>query len=146
MTSSPGLARPLSTRRPAVTTSSPSMSDEHTTTPLPSKTVLDDVVDLRRYFHKHPEVSFSEYETTGYLKARLHELGLDILPCPTETGAVALLDTGRPGRTVMLRADIDALPILEESGVEFESESEGRMHACGHDTHMAMLLGVARTL
>src|SRR5215472_5064560 len=146
MTSSRGWARPSSTRRPAVTTSSQSMSDEHATTPLPSKAVLDDVVDLRRYFHKHPEVSFSEYETTGYLKARLHELGLDMLPCPTETGAVALLDTGRPGKTVMLRADIDALPIHEESGVDFESRIEGRMHACGHDAHMAIMIGVARTL
>ena len=122
------------------------MSEEHSTTPLPSKTVLDDVVDLRRYFHKHPEVSFSEYETTGYLKSRLHELGLDMLTCPTETGAVALLDTGRPGRTVMLRADIDALPIHEESGVDFQSGVDGRMHACGHDAHMAIMVGVARTL
>jgi amidohydrolase len=122
------------------------MSDEHTTTPLPSKSVLDDVVDLRRHFHEHPEVSFSEHETTRYLKARLHELGLDLETCPTETGAVALLDTGRPGKTVMLRADIDALPIHEESGVDFSSRFDGRMHACGHDAHMAIMIGVARTL
>ncbi len=124
------------------------MSDqpEHATSPLPSKSVLDDVVDLRRYFHRHPEVSFSEQETTRYLTERLRELGLDLHPCPTETGAVALLDTGRPGKTVMLRADIDALPILEESGVEYASRIDGRMHACGHDAHMAIMLGVARTL
>src|SRR5437899_11256334 len=122
------------------------MSDEHATTPLPSKSVLDDVVDLRRYFHKNPEVSFSEHETTRYLKERLRELGLDTETCPTETGAVALLDTGRRGRTVMLRADIDGLPILEESGVDFQSRIEGRMHACGHDAHMAIMIGVARTL
>ena len=115
-------------------------------TPLPSKSVLDDVVDLRRYFHKHPEVSFSEHETTRYLSERLREMGLDLAPSPTETGVVALLDTGRPGKTVMLRADIDALPILEESGVEFHSRIEGRMHACGHDAHMAIMIGVARTL
>jgi len=119
---------------------------EHATTPLPSKAVLDDVVDLRRYFHQHPEVSFSEHETSRYLKDRLHELGLDLETCPTETGAVALLDTGRRGRTVMLRADIDGLPILEESGVDFQSRIEGRMHACGHDAHMAIMIGVARTL
>ena len=77
---------------------------------------------------------------------RLRELGLELKRCPTETGAVAMLDTGRPGKTVMLRADIDALPILEESGVEFASGAEGRMHACGHDAHMAIMLGVARTL
>src|SRR6058998_3860010 len=109
------------------------MSDDHATTPLPSKSVLDDVVDLRRHFHKHPEVSFSEQETSRYLKDRLRELGLDLLQCPTETGAVALLDTGRPGKTVMLRADID-------------SRIDGRMHACGHDAHMAIMIGVARTL
>ncbi|TMG58852.1 MAG: amidohydrolase [Chloroflexi bacterium] len=124
----------------------PSMPDEHATTPLPSKSVLDDVVDLRRHFHKHPEISFREHETTLYLKERLRELGLDLETCPTETGAVALLDTGRPGKTVMLRADIDALPIHEESGVDFHSRTDGRMHACGHDAHMAIMLGVARTL
>jgi len=119
--------------------------DEHPT-PLPSKSILDDVVDLRRYFHKHPEVSFSEHETTRYLTDRLRELGLDIAQSPTETGVVAKLDTGRPGKTVMLRADIDALPIQEESGVDFNSRIEGRMHACGHDAHMAIMIGVARTL
>ena len=121
-------------------------NDDQATTPLPSKSVLDDVIDLRRYFHKHPEVSFSEHETTGYLTNRLRELGLDIETSPTETGAVALLDTGRPGKTIMLRADIDALPIHEESGVDFASRIDGRMHACGHDAHMAIMIGVARTL
>ncbi|HKW07607.1 MAG TPA: M20 family metallopeptidase [Candidatus Dormibacteraeota bacterium] len=121
-------------------------SDDENATPLPSKTVLDDVVDLRRYFHKHPEISFSEHETTRYLKERLGELGLDLKDSPTETGAVAVLDTGRPGKTVMLRADIDALPINEESGVDFHSRIDGRMHACGHDAHMAIMIGVVRTL
>ncbi len=123
-----------------------SEGDSHATTPLPSKSVLDDVVDLRRHFHKHPEISFSEHETTLYLKERLREMGLDLETCPTETGAVALLDTGRPGKTVMLRADIDALPIHEETGVDFHSRNDGRMHACGHDAHMAIMIGVARTL
>ena len=122
------------------------MSEGEAKTPLPSKSVLEDVVDLRRYFHKHPKVSFSEHETTRYLSERLREMGLDLAPSPTETGVVALLDTGRPGKTVMLRADIDALPILEESGVEFHSRIDGRMHACGHDAHMAIMIGVARTL
>jgi amidohydrolase len=121
------------------------MSDEPKT-PLPSKSVLDDVVDLRRHFHKHPEVSFSEHETSLYLKERLRELGLDIKTSPTETGVVAVLDTGRQGKTVMLRADIDALPIHEESGVDFHSRFDGRMHACGHDAHMAIMIGVVRTL
>src|SRR5579864_6442794 len=99
----------------------------------PSTGVLDEVVDTRRHLHSHPEVSFEEHETSRFIEARLREIGLDVQECPTETGALAVLDTGRPGRNVMLRADIDALPILEESGVGFASRHEGRMHACGHD-------------
>src|SRR5437667_11302634 len=122
------------------------MAEEKKALPAPSKSVMDEVVELRRHFHRHPEVSFSEQETSVKISERLRELGLEVQPCPTETGAVAVLDTGRPGKTVMLRADIDALPILEESGVEFQSRIDGRMHACGHDAHMAIMIGVARTL
>ena len=70
--------------------------EEHATTPLPSKSVLDDVIDLRRYFHKHPEVSFSEHETTRYLTNRLQEMGLDIKTAGTQTGAVAIPVTSVP--------------------------------------------------
>jgi amidohydrolase len=112
----------------------------------PSGDVLDEVVDNRRHFHRHPEVSFQEHETSRFIRERLATLGLEVQECPTPTGALAVLDTGRPGRTVMLRADIDALPLLEESGVEFESRHEGRMHGCGHDAHASILLGTARTL
>jgi amidohydrolase len=112
----------------------------------PSGDTLDEVVDNRRHFHKHPEVSFLEHETSRFIRERLAALGLELQPSPTPTGAVAVLHTGRPGRTVMLRADIDALPILEESGVAFQSAHEGRMHACGHDAHAAILLGTARAL
>ncbi len=122
------------------------MSDDTTTAPLPSRSVIEEVIELRRYFHRRPEVSFSEHDTSEYLGERLRQLGLELQRCPTETGVVALLDTGKPGKTVMLRADIDALPILEESGVDFASGTEGRMHACGHDAHMAIMVGVARTL
>src|SRR5437773_11358116 len=75
--------------------------------PAPSKSVMDEVVELRRHFHRHPEVSFSEQETSVKISERLRELGLEVQPCPTETGAVAVLDTGRHGKTVMLRADIE---------------------------------------
>src|SRR5215470_13144123 len=112
----------------------------------PPADVLDEVVDTRRHLHCHPEVSFGEHETSRFIEARLRDIGLDVRECPTDTGALAVLDTGRPGRTVMLRADIDALPILEDSGVDFASRHEGRMHACGHDAHTAILLGAARTL
>ncbi|HMJ40609.1 MAG TPA: M20 family metallopeptidase [Verrucomicrobiae bacterium] len=122
------------------------MTEDHATSPLPSRSVLDEVIELRRHFHRHPEVSFSEHETSRQLTERLRQLGLEIKPCPTETGVVAVLDTGKPGKTVMLRADIDGLPIHEESGVEFSSRTDGRMHACGHDAHMAIMVGVARTL
>ena len=122
------------------------MTEEHATTPLPSRSVIDEVTELRRHFHRHPEVSFSEHETSRQLSERLRQLGLEIKPCPTDTGVVAMLDTGKPGKTVMLRADIDGLPIHEESGVDFASRTDGRMHACGHDAHMAIMVGVARTL
>jgi amidohydrolase len=114
--------------------------------PRPSQAALDEVVENRRHFHRHPEVSWDETATSRFIGDRLKDLGLRIDECPTPTGAVAFLDTGRPGRTVLLRADIDALPIHEESGVEFASGEDGRMHACGHDAHAAIMLGVARTL
>ena len=122
------------------------MSEERSTTPLPSRSVIDEVIELRRYFHRRPEISFNEHDTSTYLGERLTALGLELQRCPTETGVVALLDTGKPGKTVMLRADIDALPIHEESGVDFASGADGRMHACGHDAHMGIMVGVARTL
>ena len=108
--------------------------------------MIEEVIELRRHFHRHPELSFGEHETSRQLGERLRQLGLELKPCPTETGVVALLDTGKPGKTVMLRADIDGLPIHEESGVDFVSRTDGRMHACGHDAHMAIMVGVARTL
>jgi amidohydrolase len=114
--------------------------------PEPSADTLDEVIDNRRHFHRHPEVSFDEHETSRFVRERLARLGLDVLECPTETGALAALETGRPGRRVMLRADIDALPILEDSGVGFQSTVDGRMHACGHDAHASILLGAARSL
>jgi amidohydrolase len=122
------------------------MSVDPPTAPFPSLSVLDEVIELRRHFHRHPEVSFDEHETSRRIAGRLQELGLELKPCPTATGVVAMLDTGRPGKTVMLRADIDALPIHEESGVDFASKLDGRMHACGHDAHMGIMVGVARTL
>src|SRR5713226_1168123 len=122
------------------------MGGARSTTPLPTRSVIDEVIELRRHFHRHPEVSFREHATSARLAERLREIGLKLRPCPTETGAVAVLDSGKAGRTVMLRADIDALPIHEESGVDFPSTTDGRMHACGHDAHMAIMVGVARTL
>src|SRR3954451_24925441 len=104
------------------------------------------VVEWRRHLHRHPEPSFEERATAAFVAETLGSFaGLEI-ERPTENSVIARLSTGRPGPTVALRADIDALPITEESGVDFASENAGAMHACGHDGHTAMLLGAARTL
>src|SRR3954469_12590368 len=92
--------------------------------------VDEDVVAWRRHLHRHPEVSFQEHDTSAWVAERLDGFGLSG-ERPTETTGIARLQTRRPGATVGLRADIDALPIQEESGVEFASERAGAMHACG---------------
>ena len=112
---------------------------------LPS--LLDDVygamIDIRHDLHKHPELSFQEHRTSQVIRERLTALGWDVATCPTQTGAVATLCGAEPGRRVMLRADIDALPVTEDIGRPYVSVNEGVMHACGHDVHTASLLGVA---
>jgi len=112
----------------------------------PSASILDEVVDVRRQLHRHPEVAHEESWTTDFIESRMRELGLHLPGRLTPTGSLGLLDTGRPGRTVMIRADIDALPLQEESGLAFSSDLDGRMHACGHDGHAAIALATARTL
>lgn len=104
------------------------------------------IIERRRYYHAHPELSFQEWETTKSLIEDVKALGYEVQSFEDYPGLVATLDTGRPGRTIMLRADIDALPVHEKTGFEFASQNEGVMHACGHDNHMAMLLGAAKIL
>ncbi len=108
--------------------------------------VYDPMVELRHDLHAHPELAFQEVRTTTVITDRLTALGFEIRPCPTSTGAVARLVGARPGKRVMVRADIDGLPVHEESGVSFASRTAGVMHACGHDVHTASLLGVADLL
>lgn len=103
------------------------------------------VIEWRRHLHRHPEVSFHEHETSAFVARTLEDLGVEVSR-PTETSVLGRLRAAEPGPVVALRADIDALPITEESGVEFASERDGAMHACGHDGHTAMLLGAALTL
>ncbi|MBD3403074.1 amidohydrolase [candidate division GN15 bacterium] len=103
-------------------------------------------VGWRRHLHRHPELSFHETATTAWLKERLSELGLEILPIKLETGVAAELRGDQPGETVAIRSDIDALPIVEQTGLPFASEVDGCMHACGHDVHMATVLGAAAVL
>lgn len=108
--------------------------------------VFDEMVDTRRDLHVHPELSMSETRTTDLVRERLSDLGLAEPVRPTATGAVFDLEGGRPGSTVVLRADIDALPVHEAVDLPYRSVVDGLMHACGHDIHTAALLGVARAL
>jgi amidohydrolase len=111
------------------------------------ESVREQVVEWRRHMHRHPELSFAERETAAFVAATLEGFGDGLeVERPAGNAVVAHLRTGRPGPVVALRADIDALPIEEQSGVDFTSENPGAMHACGHDGHTAMLLGAARLL
>lgn len=100
----------------------------------------------RRHFHQHPELSFQEHQTTAYLAKALTEMGYEVTRFSDYTGLIAALRGKSGGKTVLLRSDIDALPITEETGAPFASQNPGAMHACGHDCHMAMLLGTAKLL
>lgn len=107
----------------------------------------DSVIRDRRHLHAHPELSFQEYQTSAYVAERLHELGISFEKM-ADTGLVALIRgaKGDSEAVVALRADMDALPIIEQNEVEYRSRNEGVMHACGHDAHTSSLLGVARIL
>lgn len=104
-----------------------------------------ELVALRRDFHKHPELGFQEHRTAEVVEKYLQNLGLQTTRM-SSTGVVALLAGGRPGPVLMLRADMDALPVAEENDLPYRSQHEGVSHACGHDAHMAMLLVAARIL
>ena len=104
-----------------------------------------EVVRLRRHFHQHPETAFKEHKTAEYVEAYLKKLGIPYKRM-VGTGVVGLIDSGKPGPCVMLRADMDALPVTEETGAEYASVHPGVMHACGHDSHTAVLLTAARVL
>ena len=100
----------------------------------------------RRAIHQHPELAYQEFRTAALVHERLTALGIEHRTGVAETGVIGVIEGARPGRTVILRGDMDALPILEETPVEFASENPGVMHACGHDSHTAMLLGAAQLL
>ncbi len=107
---------------------------------------IEDMVKWRRHLHENPELSFHEVETAKYIYQLLKTFPNLELTTPTENSVVAILKGAKPGKTIALRADIDALPIVEEADVAFPSQNEGVMHACGHDTHTAMLLGACKVL
>ncbi len=110
-----------------------------------ARELQSEVVADRRYLHQHPELSFDLPETSAYVKKRLREMGYepqDIGQC----GVTALVGGKRPGKCILIRADMDALPMKEESGLPFAAACDDKAHTCGHDTHTAMLLGAAKIL
>jgi amidohydrolase len=108
--------------------------------------VLAEVIATRRDLHVHPELGFEEHRTAELVARRLEALGFEVHTGIGKTGVVGVLRGTRPGKTIMLRADMDALPIDEENEVPYRSQSGGTMHACGHDGHVAILLGAARVV
>src|SRR5690606_11365539 len=105
-----------------------------------------DVIKNRRHLHANPELSFQEYQTSAFVKSQLDALGIE-WKAMADTGVVALIKGEKPSDSVVaLRGDMDALPITEANNVEYKSQNEGVMHACGHDVHTSSLLGTARIL
>jgi len=112
-----------------------------------SEEIYEDIRAFRRTMHRHPELSFKEFETQKRIKTYLEKIGITNIKTCAETGLVTLIEGKNPGaKTVALRADIDALPIQEENKTEYTSQNAGVMHACGHDVHTSSLLGAATIL
>ncbi len=110
-----------------------------------SKDVAAQVIDLRHDLHMHPEASMQEFRTTDRICQELDKLGIPYRRLEP-TGVIGTIEGGKPGKTVALRADIDALSLDEHTDLPYKSQNEGFMHACGHDTHVAMLMGAAKVL
>ena len=111
-----------------------------------AENILPDLVELRRAIHREPELGLQNPKTLAKIKAALAGLPLEFREGPSTTGLLAILRGPSNGRTVLLRGDMDALPLHEDTGLDFASETSGAMHACGHDTHVAMLVGAAKML
>ncbi len=114
------------------------------------KTLIQGIIPhyraIRQKIHQHPELRYEEVQTAALIQHELIQLGLKPQAHIGKTGVVAILDSGKPGKTVALRADMDALPIVEQNTFAYQSQHKGIMHACGHDGHVATLLGVANIL
>lgn len=111
-----------------------------------SETYAEEIISIRRHIHSNAELSLKEYNTSNYIKEKLNLMGIDIVPNISGTSLVGLIKGGKKGATIALRADMDALPIEEKNSIEYKSRNKGVMHACGHDGHVAMLLGTAMVL
>lgn len=107
---------------------------------------LSEIIAIRHQIHQYPELKYEEHKTAELVAKTLASYGYEVQQGVGSTGVVAILDSGKPGKTVALRADMDALPVQEETGLEYASKIPGRMHACGHDGHTATLLLVAKVL
>ncbi|NTF08742.1 amidohydrolase [Agrobacterium rubi] len=107
---------------------------------------MPDVKAIRHHLHRTPEIGLSEFKTSDFIASKLEEMGYEVTRGLAGTGIVATLRNGESGRSVGIRADIDALPIHEETGADYASQNPGVMHACGHDGHTAMLLGAAKII
>ena len=110
-----------------------------------SESIKDWIIDIRRELHRFPELMYEEHRTNALVREKLDELGIEYDFPIAETGVLASIGNGE-GPCIALRADMDALPIHETADVDFKSEVDGKMHACGHDCHTAMLLGAAKIL
>ena len=112
-----------------------------------TEAVINEIIDIRRDIHKHPEIGRKEVRTAEIIRNKLKEYGVDEISTPMPTGTVAIIKgTKGPGKCVALRTDIDALPLQEDTDLPFASEVPNMMHACGHDIHCSMMLGVAKVL
>ncbi len=107
---------------------------------------MEKIIQLRRHLHRHPELSFQEQKTSAFIREQLDSWGISYRYPLVDTGLVASIKGNGPGKCVAVRADMDALPIIENSEVEFQSENSGVMHACGHDIHMASMLGAIKVI
>ena len=122
------------------------LNDLQTAIAAATQAVEPHLIEVRRDLHAHPELAFEEVYTAGVVAAELQRLGIPHQTGVGRTGVVGTITGGRPGPTLAIRADMDALPIQEQTGLPFASTAAGKMHACGHDIHTTTLLGVAAVL
>lgn len=111
-----------------------------------AKKYADYQINMRRYFHENPELSEKEFNTSKVVKEELDKIGVPWVPCGLETGVLATIKGRKPGKTILLRGDMDALTVTEKTGLPFTSKNPGVMHACGHDCHISMMLTAAHIL
>jgi len=122
------------------------MNPEQQIAKILSDQMLEEIISIRRRLHQYPELSFREFKTSEIIRSYLDQWGINYTFPHVKTGIVARIEGNTPGKRIALRTDMDALPINEQSGVDYSSRNKGVMHACGHDMHMASMLGTIRVL